>query len=250
MKKGKKFAKFPPPGVPGDPTLDPKNDGGNSFYPASEALNVILTDYGLVLLDGHHGTLTAIFYGTRTLPVRIVADYRGKAASTLWPELESVGRAHLTSLSGEKKIPPASFAELENDILRYFTALVAYKYFVTSPTEIVATPPSSAALWIKINNSIPFIEFTLADILYKEGFGAKVTQETIAKKPIESGIVEEARNILLAARSSGHPTLQHIDLFKDSVDAEGVIAQVKAFKPHRRSQATNVAEYLNPSLIP
>jgi hypothetical protein len=250
--EGKKFAIFPPEGVAGDPTLNPKNDGGKSFYPESEALHVVLTDFGLVLLDGHHGTLTAIFFGAKTVPVKIVEDLTGKAASTVWPDLESRGKAHLRSLSGELKFPPSSFGELENDILRYFTALVAYKYLVISPTDIEVTPSKSANLWIKINNSIPFIEFSLSDILYRSGFGVKVTKETIAKKPMDSNIVEEARSILLTARSAGHhPFLQHIDLFKDQAEADEVISQVKAVKPTEKSkEATNVAEYLKSGSTP
>lgn len=238
--EGTLYAIFPPNG--GDPYLDEKNDNGKSFYPESQALNVVLTDFGLVLLDGHHGTITAIFYGAKTLPVKIVADYTGKEVSLVWKELESKGWAHLQSLSGVKKEPPPSFALLEDDILRYFTALVAFKILVNDPSKPEISKPKSTPLWIKINNSIPFIEFILSDVLYKSGFN--VTPEMIAKKPMDANIVEGARKILLAARAA-NPALQHIDLFQDTAESTEVITRVTAVQATEESMtATNVAEYL------
>jgi hypothetical protein len=241
-KEGEKFAIFPPPGQSGDPILNPENDKGHSFYPESEALNVVLSDFGLILLDGHHGVITAIYFGASTLPVRIVADYRGKGSSQLWAELEAKAWAHLQTLSRGRQVPPSSFSDLEDDILRYFVALVAYKVIVDPSGAIEYSAPKSPPIWIKINNSVPFIEFILADILTQGGL--QVNQDIISQKPMDPKIVERARALLLEAQKNT-PLIQAIDLFADDIQAQSVIEQVKAVpNSPALAAAKNVSEFL------
>lgn len=161
-----------------------------------KGIPVVKAYFGYVLIDGHHDVIANLALGAEELRVGVVADLSVLEENEFWEEMEKQGWAYLYDLSGNRNIPPRKFYLLEDDPNRYFAALTVRRY---ADSKMAESSGAEYPLWIKIGKDIPFIEFKIADILWRHGFAYEY--EMGESSPEE--FVETARKILVEANNSG-----------------------------------------------
>lgn len=203
-----------------------KFEHGKSIFPSSSALPVVRSPEGFVLVDGHHDVLASIYFNIPLIPITILDDLSHLDRQSFWAEAEKQGWAYLFTLIKHnnapnntptievKRIeaPPATFGELIDDPLRYFASTTARK-FRTSNEPPSLSLGAEYPLWIKIGKDTPFIEFALADMLYKHGFVYAYADGTGDDMPEK--LVEQARKILVQNPVNGLrlvPERKHYDM--------------------------------------
>ena len=174
-----------------------KFDSGKSLYPLTKAVMAIKFGTSFIICDGHHSILASVNVDAQTFPIRITQDLSHMAEDELWQKLENEGLAYLADIKGERKLPPKSFKDLQEDPLRYFVSLICRKYDEDLKHE--NSRGCEHPLWIKIGKDIPFIEFILADHLRKYGFICEksMTQEELIQSALEILIKNPLSNIKL-----------------------------------------------------
>lgn len=175
------------------------HNNGTSILSEKNALPVVRTSFGYVLVDGHHDVLSSLHLEAGTVPVNVVEDVSDLSADEFWQEAENRGWSYLYTISGEKASPPSSFADLIDDPNRYFAALIARKFKLDDDGSYVSKG-AEYPLWVKVNNDIPFIEFKISNALYEAGF--VYSPDHMGKPPAEN-VAERARKILLEAEIEG-----------------------------------------------
>lgn len=160
-----------------------------SVYPLSDPTPVVKTCFGYALVDNHHRVAAAKIVGAKAHPVKLVADYSHLRDDELWKELGKQCLAYPFDTQGNFQTPPKSFADLQDDPLRYFAAISARK-FEGQPATLKSSG-TTYPLWIKINKE-PFTEFKIANQLYKHNFKYHYD---IKEDELDS-LIEQAREIL------------------------------------------------------
>lgn len=153
------------------------HDNGRSLYPAEDPVEAVWTSEGPVLVDGHHSVGASYFAGAQSIAVTILDErkYLDLAGEDLWAELVGDSRAFLTLRDGITQLAkPPIFPELFDDPNRFWVAALAKKIITSQkegPLPIVSKVKQLVAepLWAKVNNEVPFMEFYLAQALYKQG---------------------------------------------------------------------------------
>lgn len=171
---------------------------GTSVFSKKDALPVVETNFGYVLIDGHHDVMSSLELQAKMIPIKIISDFRHLSKEEFWKMAEEKGLVYLYKINGEKGLPPSSFTNLIDDPNRYFAAITARKY-----SEKHGTTESKGAehpIWIKINKDIPFIEFKIANALFAKGF---VYDPLKMGNPPKIDVVEQARKILQEAHIPG-----------------------------------------------
>jgi len=184
-----------------------KYDRGRSLFPKSKALPVVRGPDGYVLVDGHHHTLVSLRFHAQTIPVKQIADFSQMSSEAFWEKAEAIGLAHIRSLDGEKRIPPKSFFDLENDPGRYFATITCRKY----TADLSASRGAEYPLWIKVGKGIPFIELYISDALQQRGI---IYDDSMGKSP-SAEFVEKARQALVEAEIPGLKVLPKRIHYKD-----------------------------------
>jgi hypothetical protein len=145
-----------------------KYHNGTSIMEEKNALPVVKSVVGYVLVDGHHDVLSSIALGATMIPIKVIADLSHLSVQQFWLEAEKLGLIYPYALGGEYQVPPIHFKDLIDDPNRYFAAIVARK--CEGPTT---SPANSRGfdypLWRKVGKDIPFIEFMIADIWWNNG---------------------------------------------------------------------------------
>lgn len=203
-----------------DQTLNNLFEQQNSIISENNALPVVIIHADgkdcFVLLDGHHDYLANRTWGCKFVPIEVKDDLRKVPTHELWNSLKAKGYVYATTLSGkELEQVPGSFDDLEDDPYRYFVKVAMWEAKnPTTPFEQSkpGTKGLTAPLAVKwkdkkfnplINSTRainkPFVEFAVADLLYKYGkeydFSYKDGDEKDMKK--FQANVEKARSILL-----------------------------------------------------
>ncbi len=138
-----------------------------SAFPIHDSLPVVKTAFGYLLADGHHHVMSSLAIGAEWLPVHIIGDFSDLSFEELWLKAEKEGMAYLYQIDGTKAAhPPASFHELQEDPNRYFAAVAARK-LPPDNLDMKISKGAAYPLWIKIGKDVPFIEFKIADVLYR-----------------------------------------------------------------------------------
>lgn len=171
-----------------------KVEKGMPLCGGEKGIPVVKACFGYVLIDGHHDVIANLTLGAEELRIRIVADLSALEGNDFWNEMEKQGWAYLYDLSGNRNTPPRDFHLLEDDPNRYFAALTARRY---ADSKMVESSGAEYPLWIKIGKDIPFIEFKIADILWKHGIAYEYE---MGESPPEE-FVETARKILIEANN-------------------------------------------------
>lgn len=176
-----------------------KHDHGKSVYSHRDILPVIRAPFGYVLVDGHHAVIAGIRFGSKQVPIRVIADLSNLSTEEFWREAEQHGYVYLYKIDGKKSLPPEKFTDLQNDPNRYFAGATVRKYY-TDRTGTDASAGAEYPLWIKVDKDTPYIEFMIANALYKAGFtyDDKAHGDNPPKEQIE-----QARAILEKAHIPG-----------------------------------------------
>jgi hypothetical protein len=165
-----------------------------------DAVPVIKAPFGLVIKDKHHETLAAIRVGAQTVPVHIVDDLSNLTTEEFWQKAEEKGHVYPYNLKGERQIP-TSFADLQDDPNRQFATIISRKCInVGDPVDKILKDGAEYPVWIKIlsgdKKTRAFIEFIIADTLYKHGILYTYDIEKTKPEKYER-LVEQARKVLL-----------------------------------------------------
>lgn len=173
-------------------------NNGTSILSEKNALPVIKSPFGYVLVDGHHDLLASVALGADFIPVRVVGDLSNLTPDQFWLQAEKQGLVYPYAIGGIRQIPPASFKNLVDDSNRYFAALVARKCEKYGDAATISRG-ADYPLWIKIGKDIPFIEFMIADAWWNNGL---VYSYDMGNNP-SAEFVEKAREILNKAAIKG-----------------------------------------------
>lgn len=171
-------------------------ENNKSIFSCREALPAIKSPFGYVLIDGHHEVLCSFRMNMQLVPIHIHTDLSHLSEMEFWEAAQKSNLVYLKSIAGNIAHPPRLFTGLEDDPNRYFAALTARKVNTRNQTSHGMEYP----LWFKIDKDIPFIEFKIADALYKNGF--MYDAATMGNPPFEE-VVDRARGILVQANIEG-----------------------------------------------
>ena len=185
---------------------------GTSVFPPVKAFPVIKAKWGYVLIDGHHHVLAGIALGSTEIPIKIIDDYSSLGKNEFWNKMELNHYAHLYNLTGNKIDPPSSFSELQDDPNRYFSLLLCRKY---SLDDIYSKKPEGEGakypVWLKIGKDIPFVEFVIADILWKGG----IVYDPKYGNDIPEKELEKARELVIKAEIPGLKVVKEKTYLRD-----------------------------------
>ncbi len=174
-----------------------KHDDGLSSLHLDDAVPVVKGPYGYYLCDGHHHILASMQFGAKTMPVKVIADLSALDETKFWEEMEKRGWAYPYNILGERATPPMDFKRLQDDPNRYFAALIARK--CPPGGDLRTSRGAEYPVWIKVGQDIPFIEFRIADALWKQGLRYEYS---MGSNPPEQ-FIEESRRILKEANIPG-----------------------------------------------
>ncbi|MCC2646812.1 MAG: chromosome partitioning protein ParB [Rickettsiaceae bacterium] len=171
------------------------NDG-KSMLSIGEAIPVFKGHDGyLYLIDGHHSVLASIEAKAKTIPVLILDDLSDLEEEKFWEAAVAKNYAYLKDMNGNIHAPPKTFSDLLEDSLKYFASITAFKCQPGQPLNALDYENNiEHPLWIKVGNSVPFIEFIISNELYKNNF--KFANQDRLNKEKLNGKIEEARKIL------------------------------------------------------
>lgn len=186
-----------------------KYDQGRSIFSFEEAFPVVKASFGYVLTDGHHDVLSSLVLGAQRIPVKVIADLSSLTEDQFWIEAENTGLAYLYDTDGKRKIPPRDFKNLKDDPNRFFAAITARKCLKGS--SINDSIGADYPIWIKVGKDIPFIEFHIADVLWKNHL---IYQYEMGNNPPED-FVEQARKAIVAAKIEGLRVVAVRKYFRD-----------------------------------
>lgn len=190
-------------------------DRGRSAMQDRVALGV-LTDQGILVLDGHHKIMAAMYLGSRRVPVRLIKDFRRLSRkASFYSEMQAKGLVFLWRHDRvrDARRPPEYFHEMLDDPNRHFAALITGKLRVKKIKrhyEVLERRGPNSALAVKINRDIPFFEWILARVLREGGFvyDATWSDAHFAKE------LERARQILLNAQQDKDSIMRWIALLQ------------------------------------
>jgi|GEM_PF-1854968 len=199
------------------------NDGGRSLLEISDPLLVVRFKNRYVIVDGHHHAVMNAFVGGRTAAVKVLYDFSSLTESQLWQELLAKRLVHLPGESVESIMQNRpSLASLRDNPNRYLASILGAKVDLSFQSERVrvnGVRATNDALWVKINDGVPFVEFMIAEVLTRAGinydpdWGDNVPRE----------IVNKSRAALLQARERGDfPELDSIILLESKKQAKKI----------------------------
>jgi hypothetical protein len=171
----------------------PAYRNGTTIFTENNALPVVRSPQGLILVDGHHDVRASIALGATEVPIKIIADLSGLSLEEFWRVAEEKGYVYPYAKGGIYRRPARSFMDMEDDSNRYFAAITARKC-LDSRTENAHSIGADYPLWIKVGKDIPFIEFKIADTLYEHGFIYDLNEQNTPSDET----IEKARAILTA----------------------------------------------------
>lgn len=157
----------------------PYDRGQSAFPPDYRKIKGVYFNGRIRLVDGHHHALAAIFAGSTTLPVEIVADVSHIPPHFLNQHLWQNGYAYPLSASGSwERIP--DLCELGEDSYLNFAQFLMQRVKVQrvdGQWEVLSAKGAELAILLKLNSDIPFLELEVADALHRGGYGAKDPNE-------------------------------------------------------------------------
>lgn len=148
-----------------------------------DALPVIKSPLGYLLIDGHHHVMASLQVGSRQIPIKVVGDYSHLPEKDFWTLATKKNWIHTKDGKLKDAMPPKRFEQLTDDPNRYFAGLAKTKQFEKQ---------FGTRLWIKDKNTPPFAEFKIADIMYQNGL---VFNEKMKKKETHL-FVNQAKEVL------------------------------------------------------
>lgn len=198
-----------------------KHDGGKSSVPEIDPIQVIKGKQGYVIKDGHHDFFLSLFLGAETIAADVVETSNADPVE-FWRDLKKRNLIYLKESPEELAKKTHSMEEVRDNPNRFLAALLALKAEVRGTSDSlkvgkvkVLSPP----IWIKVNDSVAFIEFYIAEVLSRAGIQYDPTWGTNIPKPV----VAKARRALINAQKSGeYPELKDIPLIASAKKADQI----------------------------
>ncbi len=165
-------------------------DSGKSIVPTTDPISVVKGPQGYVVIDGHHDLYLSLFVGASSIAVRVEEDLSNLSPLDFWSRLKKRSLVLLPESAAELAKRPPDMTVIKNNPNRYLAALLALKVqadLSQGQITIQKVKGTSSAVWVKLNNSIPFIEFYLAELMSQAGveydarWGTQVPSEVVAK---------------------------------------------------------------------
>lgn len=178
-----------------------------SLMDISDPLPVIATKEGLMLLDGHHSTMTSIRFKAKSIPVKVVEDFRHLEMKEFIKVAKQKDWVFLENKDGKVfSAPPTDFNKLTDNPNRLLISLIARKL---NPDEfdLSESRGHEYPVWFKFGREKPFIEFHMALALYKKGFEYRPKQHDFEDK-------ELLREVLKLLKNSKLPKVNLVDDIK------------------------------------
>lgn len=211
----------------GDIRVDPssgrwllRNDEGRSAVPIDDPIQVIKGPQGYVIVDGHHDFFLALFTGAKTIAVHVREDLSTLSPVRFWTSLKERKLIYLTHTPEELADQPPKLESVRDNPNRYLAGLLALKVKLGSGLEAGTIRDVKGAedpAWIKVDDSVPFIEFAIAAVLGEAGI--RYDSQWGAAVPAE--IIAAARVALQRAQVSGqHPLLSSIPVLTSADEAK------------------------------
>lgn len=154
----------------------PQFDGGRSALPEDKAKRAVAGPGGIVVvLDGNHQTCASILIEeAETTPVQFVGDYQDMAMDDFLKMAAKENWFYLAEFGGELKAGLASYADLKNDPYRFKMSSVMIRAMLEGDKlEFESEDRLQSRIWTSVldpstdKGSVDFVEFILADVLYR-----------------------------------------------------------------------------------
>jgi len=202
------------------------HQNGTSPLSHTEPILVMKGPMGYVVKDGHHDLFLSLFVGAESVPIKVVEDFSHLSKEEFWAKVKGetgeLPRVFLKRSAASLAQRPPSLAEVTDNPNRYLASLMALRMKAAwqgQELEVLKRKGPKAAVWLKLGNGVPFIEFYLARILadagihYDRKWGDRVPPE----------VIEKARTAILAAVKAGtYPQLKDILIFASPEEAETI----------------------------
>lgn len=212
------------------------HDQGLSTVPIHDPVQVILGPQGPVIADGHHDVFLALFTGAATIAVQVQEDLSGLTPVQFWEVLKARDLVYLRANARELARKTPEMFQIRDNPNRYLASLLAFKVAARTASgeiEILKTKGARAPIWLKLNDSVPFIEFEIARALTEAG----IRYESAWKERVPDEVVERSRVALAQARESGrYPLLNRIPILESRQQAVDCAGDGAALKALLRSQ--------------
>ncbi len=185
---------------------------GTSAVPLKDAIMVIKGPIGYVILDGHHEVFVSLYVGAKTIPVHVVDDLSHLDLHDFWSYLLESKKVYFKRTLDEILFNPPRFTAMIDRPNRYLATLIAYKVQYARAKggiKIDRARGVARSVWVKLNKSIPFIEFEIADALDDAGLKYNPKWGT----EIPDAVIEKIRlSLIKAAKSGKYPHLAQIPI--------------------------------------
>lgn len=132
-----------------------------------EAVPVIRTDRGYLLLDGHHHVMAALYLRSRKFPVHVVEDLTGRSQNYQARRIRELQLTNYRGLDGNwHRI--SWFSRMQDDPLLMVVRRLRFRIVMKSDGHIRGSG-SSFPVWIAFKGD-PYAELKIADALHAAGF--------------------------------------------------------------------------------
>jgi hypothetical protein len=191
--------------VVSDGEARPAFDDGRATVPLAVKKPVVLMPGGRALvLDGNHQLLASLLAGAERVPVDVVADMSDLGEDAFWERAGAEGWTYLNQMGGAPgSVAEASYTKLDDDPLRMVMTEVALKAAVIDGKTVYEDSSRlDSRVWVKLKGpTVDFIEFKLADVLYREA-----DKDPAVAKALDGDLPSRAkvsRDVLRAAAERG-----------------------------------------------
>ena len=221
-------------------TWELKNDLGRSSVPLADPILGIRGPQGILVIDGHHDLFLGLYVGAQSIAINVKEDLSSLSPIEFWKTMKQRNLVYLPQDAESLAKSPPEMMKVRDNPNRYLATLLALKVATdsspnlsTGALEIKAVKGAKVPVWIKLNNSIPFVEFFVARILSDAG----IFYDASWGRTVPDAVIERARVAMLAARTSGkYPQLKGlsgaeiplIESHDDALKAAGGGAPLKA----------------------
>lgn len=176
------------------------HDDGQSIYPDHRSIKVIRYGHYLYIVDGHHKHAASVFFGARTVPVEVVADWNNLDLSErkFRQKMVNEGLAYPYEQDGR---PSERFwlpSEVINDDLLYLARLIEHKIKLEirfGELRVLSHSGAPKPLVLKLNEDVPFLEYYIA----KELADAGIVYDPAWGSDLPAHVLDRIRSVLLRA---------------------------------------------------
>ncbi len=147
-------------------------DKGKSLLPLNRPIKVLSSPDGFLVIDGHHHLIMSLFVGASKIPVYVMGKIPSLSMRT-WKRLIERKTVYFQKTTIEKLAnEKPKITELSDNPYRFLASKLALKIkmsYKNGEVNVNEKKGNKNAIWIKINEGFPFVEFYIADVIQKAG---------------------------------------------------------------------------------